>query len=209
MNELNRIPELHIDRLNELLDVSWRIYKSQFIDTRHPTYTEAPFQHHLANIISSVGQLYCCSRHDIFHVDLETKVDGIQGKSKFVDITCEFVGTKASCAIELKFKTEKQAAQNNGRIDAYTDIEALEQLCVNRFSMGRFYMITDSAIYTKESTRGVGTVFATHHGAIISPGKDYSYPQSVGRKEVVTSYFKRHVFDWEYSSGWSFLEMQL
>jgi len=51
---------------------------------------EAPFQHYFAHIISTIGESYCSKRNDIFLVDLETKCDGIKGKSKYVDITCGF-----------------------------------------------------------------------------------------------------------------------
>ena|GEM_PF-1484199 len=47
-------------------------------------------------------------------------------------------------AIELKFKTEQQGAQDHGRIDAYVDIEAVELVTKSQFTFVRFYMITDS-----------------------------------------------------------------
>lgn len=152
-------------RLVEVLDASWRIFISGFLGGRHTIETEAPFQHHFANIIRTVGGLYCTERSELFLVDLETRHDGIKGKRKFVDITCCFQDTETSCAIELKFETAKQGAQDHGRIDAYVDIEALELACCEEgHTFGRFYMITDSTAYVNASQRGVGTVFAMHHG---------------------------------------------
>ena len=111
-------------RLNEILDQSWKIFKSQFIYGRHQINKEASFQHHFAQIIRNVGNLYSIGEKDLFKVDLETKCDNVKGKSKYIDISCEFID-KIKCAIELKFKTSKQAAQNHGRIDAYIDIDSL------------------------------------------------------------------------------------
>jgi len=204
------IPDDYEARLNEILDVTWRIFKSQFLGETHPVQTEAPFQHYFANILSSVGQLYCIQRSDNFKVDLETRVENIQGKRKFVDISCEFVGTGASCAIELKFKTAKQGAQNHGRVDAYVDIEALEQLKESHYPVARFYMITDSGVYTKKSLTGVGTVFATHHGYEIEPKRDYKcIENNKGRADVITCFKSSHKFHWESNKGWFFLEIKI
>ncbi len=59
-------------------------------------------------------------------------------------MTCAFPNAKVSGAIELKFKTEQQGAQDHGRIDAYVDIEAVELVTESQFTFVRFYMITDS-----------------------------------------------------------------
>src|SRR5690606_691576 len=142
-------------RLEEILDQSWKIFKSQFIYGRHKINKEAPFQHHFAQIIKSVGNLYSISEKDLFKVDLEVKCLNIKGKSKYIDITCEFVD-KINCAIELKFKTSQQGAQDHGRIDAYVDIEALELVTNSEYKIGKFYMITDSQTYINKSNKGVG-----------------------------------------------------
>jgi hypothetical protein len=163
METPNLIPGGPKDRLKEVLDVSWRILISRFIGGCHEMATEAPFQHHFANILRAVGQLYCTDRRDLFLVDLERKQEGIRGRRKYIDIVCGYADTDTSCAIELKFKTAQQGAQDHGRIDAYVDIETLEHACGAGHAFGRLYMITDSATYVRRSTRGVGTVFAMHH----------------------------------------------
>ncbi len=90
-------------------------------------------------------------------MDLETRCEDVRGKTKFIDITCSFPNAAVSCAIELKFKTTQQGAQDHGRIDAYVDIEAVELVCESHFTFGRFFMITDSSVYVNTSRRGVGT----------------------------------------------------
>ena len=60
------IPLDYRERLDRILDLSWEIFKSQFINGRILVATEAPFQHHLGNIIKSIGELYCLKRNEVF-----------------------------------------------------------------------------------------------------------------------------------------------
>jgi hypothetical protein len=206
MKQADVLSNSYTERLDEILKIAWRVLKTRFIEGRHEISKEAPFQHYFANIITTVGDSFCTKREDIFLVDLERKCEGIKGKNKYIDITCEFPG-KASCAIELKFKTNRQGAQDHGRIDAFVDIEALELVCKGQFDVGRFYMITDSTPYINESQRGVGTVFKTHDGAMISSG-EYHYP-SKGRDDVVVKLSGEYVFEWEQVGGWYFLQVNI
>jgi hypothetical protein len=209
MKAADLIPEDHEQRLHAIIDNSWRIFKSHFIGRRHPILKEAPFQHHFANIISTVGALYCIKRDDVFFVDLETKCANIKNKSKYLDITCSFENQKTSCAIELKFKTALQGAQDHGRIDAYIDIEAIELACKSQYKFGRFYMITDSQIYVNPSTRGVGTVFCLHDGFQVTPNVQISYPSSVGRENVKVFFHNSYRFEWTQIDKWYFLEVKI
>ena len=197
----------YTQRISDILNISWRILKSRFIDGRHEISKEAPFQHYFAHIISTIGESYCTKRSDIFLVDLETKCDDVKGKSKYLDITCSFPNQKTSSAIELKFKTKRQGAQDHGRIDAFIDIEALEIVCENKFNIGRFYMITNSTPYVHQSKRGVGTVFTTHDGALLSPGV-YKYP-SKGRDDVVVTLRNQYELQWEKINDWYFLQIDI
>jgi hypothetical protein len=209
MNPVDLIPHDHTDRLNQVVDRAWHIFQSHFAYKRHPILTEAPFQHHFANILSTVGSLYCVERSDIFFVDLETRCENVKGKAKYVDITCSFPNANVSCAIELKFKTKRQSAEDHGRIDAYVDIEAVELVCESQFTLGRFFMITDSSVYVNQSRRGVGTVFCTHDGFTITPNVDIAYPSSKGRDDVVVRLRNPHRFDWRDHGGWYFLEIRV
>ena len=194
-------------RIHLILDSSWRIFKSQFIHGRHPVLKEAPFQHHFANIISSVGGLYCIQRNDSFVVDLETKCENIKNKSKYLDITCA-LNRDIKCAIELKFKTAKQGAQDHGRIDAYVDIEAVELACKSAgYTFGKFYMITDSATYVHQSKKGIGTIFATHQGFESPTHKLCS--QSKGREGIEVCLEHPYRFDWQKIHEWYFLDLTI
>ncbi len=207
MKEIDIVEFEYTKRLNEVLNQSWKIFKSQFIHGRHQINKEAPFQHHFAQIIKSVGDLYSIAEKDLFKVDLENKCNNVKGKSKYIDISCEFVG-QIKCAIELKFKTAKQQAYDHGRIDAYIDIEALEIVTKGQFDLGKFYMITDSTPYINQSIRGVGTVFATHNGFVTEKGKEFWF-NSKGREDARVSLRNSYQFDWEKINDWYFLDLTI
>jgi hypothetical protein len=207
MKELYNIPFDYSHRLDHVLSTAWTIFKSQFIHNRHFISTEAPFKHHFADIIRQVGNLYCLTREDVFLVDLETQCKDIKGKNKYLDISCEFVN-KINCAIELKFKTDSQGAQDHGRIDMYVDIEALELVCSNKFEVGKFYAITDSTPYINQSKVGVGTVFSTHNRHISQANKTFWF-NSKGREDVLVNLKNSYTFNWEKMDRWYFLELSI
>lgn len=201
------IPFDYQERLNAVMNTAWMIFKSQFIHKRHYISTEAPFQHHFADIIRQVGNLYCLTREDVFLVDLETQCKDVKGKTKYLDISCEFVH-HLNCAIELKFKKDSQGAQDHGRIDIYCDIEALELVCIDKFKLGKFYVITDSTPYINPSKKGVGIVFPTHHGHITEANKEF-WVQSKGREHVRVNLRNSYTFEWEKIDKWYFLELTI
>ncbi len=207
MKETKLIELDYSKRLNQILDEAWRIFKAQFINKRHEINKEAPFQLHLAQIIQNVGSLYSICKKDLFKVDLEKKIDLVKGKSKYLDITCEFVET-IKCAIELKFKTEKQGAQDHGRIDAFVDIEALEIVTESMYNFGKFYMITDSKAYINPSKRGVGTVFGIHNGSLTEKNREFWF-DSKGREHLRISLRNSYHFEWEQIGEWYFLDLTI
>ena len=207
MKEVKNIPFDYNERLEAVLNTSWNLFKSQFIHKRHYILTEAPFQHHFADILRQVGNLFCLTRDDIFLVDLETKSKSLNGKTKYIDITCEFVN-KIKCAIELKFKTAKQGAQDHGRIDMYRDIEALEYVCSEDYDLGKFYAITDSQTYINKSKVGVGTVFCTHNGNKSNENKTFWY-NSKGRENIKVLLRNSYLFNWENINEWYFLDLSI
>lgn len=208
MKPSDLIPVDYEQRLHEILNISWRIFRSQFLYERYVILKEAPFQHHFANIISGVGNFYCISREDRFIVDLETKCENIRGKTKFIDITCSFANTKVKCAIELKFKTSQQSAQDIGRIEAYRDIESLEYIIKAGYHFGKFYMITDSSVYINQSKRGVGTIFPMHQGFVSKSGVPLAFEANwKERVEIVLE--QSYQFDWQQIEKWYFLDLTI
>ena len=141
MKEVQLISNDYPSRMKEILDESWKIFKSQFVHKRNDIDKEAPFQLQFASIIKNVGELYTIRPDEQFYVNRETKFEDIKndGRPKIVDITMGFKKfekysensdlykvTDYKCAIELKFKTKAQGAQNIGRINVYQDLESLE-----------------------------------------------------------------------------------
>ncbi len=207
MNEQTDIPFDYRKRLDTVITTAWTVFKAQFIYNRHFISTEAPFQHHFAEIIRQVGNLYCLTRDDVFLVDLETQCKDVKGKTKYLDISCEFVN-KISCAIELKFKKTSQGAQDHGRIDIYQDIEALEIVCDEKFNVGKFYAITDCTAYVHQSKVGVGTVFHTHNGHLSKANENF-WVNSKGREHVRVLLKNSYSFKWEKIDKWFFLELTI
>lgn len=202
------IPISYSDRIDEIMNLSWKIFKSQFLNGRLEINKEAPFQHHFANIIRDMGNLYCIRRGEIFFTDLETKCEDLKEKNKYLDITCGFIrGNKEyKVSVELKFKTARQGAQDHGRIDAYIDIEALELTLDKGFEKGFFFMITDSQVYVNPSRRGVGIVFITHNGFVSEP-KDYKVKSCKGRENIVVNLKNSYHFNWEKEKDFYFLKL--
>ena len=88
------LPTDAIIRIDEILDISWRILKTRFIEGRYEISREAPFQHYFAHIISTIGDTYCLTRTEKFMVDLEEKLEvknnNDEVKKIYIDITCGF-----------------------------------------------------------------------------------------------------------------------
>jgi hypothetical protein len=205
MKSANLLPETHEERLSAVVMLAWTILKTRIIHGRHHIRTEAPFQHYFGHILSIVGETFCSSREDRFVVDLEERVLGIKDKSKFIDIVCGFKNSNTYCAIELKFKTNNQGAQDFGRIDSYVDIEAVELAIEKKnYAMGFFFIVTDSTAYIKPSRIGVGTIFPLHDGAIISPGI-FSAPKCKGREHILVTLRQAYSFLWEKRDSWYFM----
>ena len=217
------IPTDDNKRIEEILKLSWRILKTRFIEKRYEISSEAPFQHYFAHIISTIGDTYCITRTEKFMVDLEVKLEGKNNndevKKSYIDITCGFSrGGKDSqekTAIELKFKTKKQGASNDGKNNVFQDIERLEKT-INEpsFGQGRFYMITDLQTYANKSKKGLGTVFRIHDGAETQANEEFYYPDSTSKKNVKVTLDDPYSFNWEKidkkttkKEEWYFLEI--
>ena len=176
------------DRMKEILNASWKIFKWQFINKAfvNGIGSEASFQFHFASIIKSIGDMYV-SPEEMFYVDIETK----KWNNKKIDITCGFCepGEKRqplyNCAIELKFKRKRDSKGtfSEGRIfRMYRDIDYLERETGVKgndedscYSEGRFYFITDNSSYKDSEVESEGTVFGLKDGGTTST-QPFPYP---------------------------------
>ena len=175
------------------------------MNEKYAVELEAPFQLHFGGILKLVGELYCIERREIFFVDLESKVK-ITGKHKYIDIICGFIrGEKEyKTAIELKFKTLSQSAEDLGAMEIYKDIYYLENLVEhnNSFQSAYFLMITDDHRYIKTPRKNSRReTFNTSDGYKIETDREYKHTKTkTGEKfynENGGFKFKReHNFEW-------------
>ena len=212
--------------MNEIMTLSWKIFCSQFTNHRHEINKEAPFQHHFAQVIRTVGELYSIGKDELFKVDLESKVEDLKakGKHKYVDVTCEF-SNGVKCAIELKFKLRRQGAQNSARLNIYQDIEALESAVKEKgFDVGKFYFITDDHTYVNSSNGQFGITFPLQDEHKSEPNTDFGGDviEKTHAGNVTVHLIDSYSFNWEKSDAcnydfpntnilteWYFLELTI
>ncbi len=198
MRQSDSISFSYSDRLRQVLNESWKIFKAQFIHGRHNICKKSSFQHHFAEIIGSVGNLYSLTGRDLFRVDIEDAKDS----TKNSDIFCGFIDN-ACCAIELRFSVEKDVVENSR--DNIVDIESLE-LIQEQFDLSKMYMVTDRCPFVNESGRGVSTVFATRDGYITTAVQPLRLDDR-GREYVTGAITNSCCFVWEKIKNWYFLEV--
>ena len=88
MKEVQLISNDYPSRMKEILDESWKIFKSQFVHKRNDIDKEAPFQLQFASIIKNVGELYTIrNTSDRYETNGGTvhKYDGKGGKTDKYD----------------------------------------------------------------------------------------------------------------------------
>lgn len=85
----------------------------------------------------------------------------------------------------------------------------MELACLQSFTFGKFYAITNSTAYVNQSKKGVGTVFCTHCGATTKPGSTFDCPEVKWLKHGPITLSNGYVFDWEQIGGWYFLELHV
>lgn len=203
---MNQIPSDYKKRLKEIIEQSWTIFKHQFINGRFEIANEASFQHHFANIIRSVGELFCLKRKDLFLIDLEPKFKKKSGGFKNIDITCGFENVKIKCVIELKLKKKSQGAQDNASVDCYLDLQALEDVSDNETFIGFFFFLTDDKWYTKQSKKGTGTIFNMSEGFKYNKGTPL-IAEHKGRKGDKVQLKNDYILNYDKIGNYYFLEI--
>ncbi|MCL9638016.1 hypothetical protein L2095_25035 [Bacillus zanthoxyli] len=195
------------ERMNFILDLSWDIFKAHCLHGKATLHKEASFQHHFANIINQVGGLYCFSKVEAFHVDLEYTIKaqlGFERKAE-IDIVCELTNFKnqesVKGAIELKHTIKPGDATDFGRIGSYQDINRLEKLKALKhggINLCRFYMLANRRAYTNISKPGTsGADFPTYHGYHIEPKRIYRTIHTKMGRDVELVFNKPYEFVWD------------
>ena len=218
MEETEKFKEIEIDiksRLSEIVNISWNIFLNHYINKKYTILLESPFQLHFSEILSRIGNLYCLKREEHFFVDLEVKNTEINNGRYYIDIVCGIIrGEKEyKIALELKFKTLQQSAEDLGVMEFYKDIYSLEKIISKGdYLFGVFLAMTNNNRYVKKPSRGLKMVFNTHNKSFIVPKKEYKYFETKTGEKFYNDYgsfkFKqKHQFNWKKHKDNYFLKM--
>jgi len=225
--KINTIPIETYLRLEEMIYRAWDIFINHFINKKYEINLEAPFQLHFASILKYVGELYCLRKREIIAVNLE--VDMGDAKKNYIDIVIEYFGNDGKSSllipIELKFRTVKQSAEDEGVMAIYRDVYTIEQL-VNKgkyngstIPFGYFFIISDNQRYTKKAKSGLKLVFDTSEGYTAKKEHEYKYLKNktgikFHDKYGSITFKKEHTFQWnvykyEDESKYWFLKLKI
>jgi len=172
------------NRLNEIIETSFRLLEMKIANGGIISKNEASFQLELGYILKVVGQLYEFQPNEKFHLELENYIDlkttSIKSKSKKarVDIYLEFgnENLKIKSAIELKFLKKKNHREPNNRYDIFKDILNLEAYKENGIDLCYFYISTDHSHYVNQETYSIDTAaFDFRDGAEYKKGTRLNY----------------------------------
>lgn len=172
------------NRLNEIIETSFRLLEKKIANGGIISKNEASFQLELGYILKVVGQLYEFQPNEKFHLELENyinlKTTSIKSKSKKarVDIYLEFgnENQKIKSAIELKFLKKKNHREPNNRYDIFKDISNLEAYKENGIDLCYFYISTDHSHYVNQEKYSIDTAdFDFRDGAEYKNGKRLNY----------------------------------
>lgn len=126
--------EHQINLVEELIDVSYKIFIRKLGNGSITALNEASFQLEFGHILKTIGNLYEFTLDDKFHLELETtktlKTKSIKSKSlkARIDLYIHYKNesSKTNAAIELKFFKKKNHREPNNRYDVFKDLSNLE-----------------------------------------------------------------------------------
>jgi hypothetical protein len=211
------IPRDMLSRLDIIINHAWVIFLNQFLNKKYAIQSEAPFQLHLGSILKSVGELHCLKRGEIFNLDLEKQIT-IARRKKYIDIVCILSHKTKELIVpmELKFKTLRQSAEDEGAMSAYKDIWDLERIIDGKdIPFAYFFMITNNHRYTKRSKKqSLRDTFNTSNGYTIKPSFEYKYiTNKTGsdfyKKNGGITFRNAYRFAWLRFGKWYFLKMKI
>lgn len=195
---VNNVPTSKIDRLNFIIDLSWKIFFEKITSGRIKINKESSMQLHYSSILNTIGDLLCILPGETFSLELESS----HGR-KNLDITCRFDDTSA--AIELKcFRKFSNRAQDLDMYDVLVDITRLNGL--DDFEVKRFICLTDHEKYPNGKHGGYSETFSIAHGTEYKSG-DVLTPPWVGKwkdksRDHAITVPKDITFNWVEKDGW-------
>jgi hypothetical protein len=198
---------MEINCLAEIVDFAYARLLARINGGRIRIDNEASLQLQFSSILKTIGEIYECSKNDVFSVELEKPVTlegNIFGKSGThkakIDIwlCLEDVktGTKQSCAIELKYFKRANQREPNNRYDVFADIQNLEHY--GRVAEQGFLVVaTDHPHYVTQDNYSLDTAdFDFRHSKMYQAGTTLTY-------KTATPYGKPICLGNSYSFSWN------
>ncbi len=208
MREVDRLPTSPSKRLETAMDHAWKIVKTRFIGGRIQLNKEAALQHHYAQTLKTLGELYAINRDEYWIVDLEKGEDDLtqEGKTDNIDVICEVHredDDPTKSAIEMKFKDAGSGAPRFS-VQALVDVYRVEKLIEKDYEMGRFYMITNTKYcWKKPKTSVIRKTFGINEGRKIKPGDELEAKEDTTKNILKSKLGKEKIeFSRDYSFEW-------
>ena len=193
------------EQLNEVVDMAWQEVKDQVDKGQLTLVREGNFGLHLGIF------LYAFGNRDVpegqrFEVEAEHLLE-VDGARKYMDLACSYQPEDIKAALELKFCTAQQGADNLRRVDFWQDLGTLEEAQRQGFGEARFLLITDDPRYPEVKRRGDYKKYSMHEGRVIEPGQ-YECVDWAGRRGKSVTLEKAYPISWEKINGLNFLELK-
>lgn len=199
------IPTSKKDRLNFIIDWSWKIFFAKITSGRVKINKESSMQLHYSSILKTIGELFCILPGETFSLELESSYG-----RKNLDITCRFDDVRA--AIELKcFRKFSNRAKDLDMYDAWVDITRLHGL--DDFQVKRFICLSDDDQYPNGKHGGYSETFSIAHGAQYKKGDALAPPWAgkwKDRSRDHTIFVPKDItFNWVEKDGWFYLLLDI
>jgi hypothetical protein len=201
----DNIPVSKTDRLNLIIDLSWKVFFEKITSGRIKINKESSMQLHYSSILNAVGELFCILPGETFSLELESSYG-----RKNLDVTCRF--DDISAAIELKcFRKYSNRAHDLDMYDVWVDITRLHGL--DGFQVKRFICLTDHDKYPDGRHRGYSETFSIANGTEYKKG-DVLTPLWIGKwkdksRDHVFTVPKDITFKWIGKDGWFYLLLNI
>ncbi|MED4600015.1 hypothetical protein P9314_04740 [Paenibacillus validus] len=176
-----------IEKLKIVISQGVELVTTQLACGRLSLTSEASLQLHMGMILQQIGDTYCFSKSESFHVALEvpftsaTTLMKSKTKKALIDLVVTFQDLQhpeqtVTAAIELKHYQAKNQREPNNRYDAFMDLNNLEAyVAAKQADIGAFILITDHIHYTIKPRSLQTNDFDLSHGATYKHGTVLTY----------------------------------
>lgn len=186
--------------LSSVVDLAWSKIKTKTIEGLR-LRREGNFQLHLGITLHDVANQTGITE---FNIEAEHLLDPNAARN-YIDLVCSY--GDARTALELKFCTSDQGADNLRRVDFWKDLGTLEAAQALGFTDARFLLITDDYRYLQRKTTSDYALYSMHEGRVIEPGT-YTCTKWAGRRGQTVTLQRRYPINWATVKGLHFLQLR-